>query len=34
MEGDLSSFEETVLFIVIVLVSGWYLFTKDDWGKH
>lgn len=34
MEGDLSSFEETVLFIVIVLVSGWYLFTNDDWGKH
>lgn len=30
MDGDLSSFEQTVTFIVVVLVAGWYVFTNDD----
>ena len=32
MEGDLSSFQQTIMFIVIVLVAGWYVFTNDDDG--
>lgn len=30
MDGDLSNFQQTVMFIVIVLVAGWYVFTNDD----
>ena len=34
MEGDLSNFQQTIMFIVVVLVAGWYCFTNDDWGNH
>jgi len=33
MEDQISNFQQTVMFIVIVLVAGWYWFDKDDWTK-
>ena len=30
MEGELSNFQQTIMFIVVVLVAGWYVFTNDD----
>ena len=30
MEEQLSNFQQTVMFIVTVLVAGWYVFTNDD----
>lgn len=30
MEGELSNFQQTIMFIVVVLVAGWYVFTSDD----
>ena len=38
MEDQISNFQQTVMFIVIVLVAGWYVFTNDDdhggWGRR
>lgn len=33
MEDHLSNFQQTILFIAVVLVVGWYWFDKNDWRR-
>ena len=34
MEDQLSNFQQTILFIAVVLAAGWLCFSKDDWGHR
>lgn len=33
MEDQISNFQQTLMFIAVVLVAGWYWFDKNDWRR-